>query len=74
MVSYLFSTLAQRQLVFRWREWCGLSVMRSWEDLLGVMGNSSVAGYSQLYQSVEDIDLWTAGISELPLPGSMVLS
>ena len=47
--------------------------MRSWDDLVGVMGNSSVAGYSQLYQSVEDIDLWTAGISELPLPGSMVV-
>ena len=56
----------------RWREWCGLSVMRRWEDLVGVMGNNSVKGYSEMYESPEDIDLWTAGVSELPLPGSMV--
>ena len=25
--------------IFRWREWCGLSVMTSWEDLLEVVAN-----------------------------------
>ena len=39
---------------------------------LQVMANHSVKGYSELYASPEDIDLWTAGISERPLPGSMV--
>ena len=37
-----------------------------------VMANNSVKGYSEMYESPEDIDLWTAGISERPLPGSMV--
>ena len=36
------------------------------------MANNSVKGYSEMYESPEDIDLWTAGISERPLPGSMV--
>ena len=47
-------------------------MMRRWEDLVGVMANNSVKGYSEMYESPEDIDLWTAGVSELPLPGSMV--
>ena len=29
-------------------------------------------GYSELYDSPEDIDLWSAGITEIPLPGAMV--
>ena len=29
-------------------------------------------GYSELYESPEDIDLWSAGITEIPLPGAMV--
>ena len=37
-----------------------------------VMSNASVAGYGAMYESPEDLDLWTAGISERPLPGSMV--
>ena len=37
------------------------------------MANHSVKGYSELYASPEDMDLWTAGISERPLPGSMVI-
>merc|ERR1719234_822167 len=55
----------------RWREWCGLHPMNTWDDLLGVMANHSVKGYSELYASPEDMDLWTAGISERPLPASL---
>ena len=29
-------------------------------------------GFSQIFASPEDIDLWSAGITERPLPGSMV--
>ena len=31
-----------------------------------------MAGYGAMYESPEDLDLWTAGISERPLTGSMV--
>ena len=29
-------------------------------------------GYSHLFASPEDIDLWSAGITEMPVPGSML--
>lgn len=55
----------------RWREWCGLPVAKTFDDLLGWMGNKTVYGYTRTYQSPEDIDLWSAGISEKPLPGKL---
>lgn len=56
----------------RWREWCGLKPMNTWEDMHEVLGNTSTKEYSSIYSSPEDIDLWTAGVAEKPLPGSMV--
>ena len=35
----------------RWREWCGMKPMTSWEDLHGVMSNKSVKEYTFLYCS-----------------------
>ena len=46
--------------------------MKTWEDLHSVMANYSVKGYAKVYASPEDLDLWSAGITERPLPGSMV--
>jgi len=56
----------------RWREWCGLHTINTWDDLLSVMANHSVRGYAEIYESPEDLDLWSAGVTERPLPGSMV--
>ena len=56
----------------RWREWCGLNPMRTWHEMHQVMANNSIKEYSSLYATPDDIDLWTAGITEKPLPGSMV--
>jgi len=56
----------------KWREFCGLSTVRTWDDLSLHMANYSVKGFSKMYASPEDIDLWSAGITERPLPGSMV--
>jgi hypothetical protein len=36
------------------------------------MPNKSVKGYASIYAAPEDIDLWTAGITEKPLPGETV--
>ena len=70
----------------RWREWCGLGQV-DWDQLQGIMPNRSVRvghtiqyslltitlqGYRSLYESPADIDLWSAGITETPLPGAMV--
>ena len=56
----------------KWREWCGFSPVRGFDELLGVMSNNTVAAYAAVYDSPEDIDLWSAGISEKPLPGSLI--
>ncbi len=42
----------------RWREWCGFPAIRSWDELLGIMTNATVAGYASLYETPEDVDLW----------------
>jgi len=55
-----------------WREWCGFPKIYRFSDLLGIMSNATVAGYEKYYASPDDIDLWSAGIAERPLPGSMV--
>lgn len=54
------------------REFCGLPRARRWDDLSGAFTNSTLQRYRQTYASVDDIDLWSAGISERPLAGSMV--
>ncbi len=40
--------------------------------ILGTMSNATVSAYSRVYASPDDLDLWSAGISETALPGSMV--
>ncbi|XP_022244610.1 peroxidase-like [Limulus polyphemus] len=55
-----------------YRGYCGLPKARNFYDLIGVMPNKTVHRYSQIYKSVDDIDLWSAGISEYPLPNAVV--
>lgn len=54
------------------RDWCGLGRATSAEDLLGYMNSQSVARMSTLYESIDDIDLFTGGVSEYPLEGAQV--
>lgn len=56
----------------RWREFCGFPVIRSWDDMTGIMSNHTVTNYARMYSGPEDVDLWSGGVSEKPLPGSMV--
>lgn len=55
-----------------WREWCGLPRVRTFEELEQYLQNRTAFYYSQLYKHVDDIDLWSAGISEYKLPGAQV--
>lgn len=56
----------------KYREFCGLSTFSAWHQLRGVMANKSVAAYSRIYETPEDLDLFTAGISEFSVPGSLL--
>lgn len=55
-----------------WREWCGLSRARSFSDLEPLLMNRTAHQYSRIYKHVDDIDLWSAGVSERKMPGSAV--
>jgi hypothetical protein len=56
----------------RYREFCGQAPLRNWEDLVGIFRNETVIAYSKVYASPEDIDLWSAGVSEIPNPGTLI--
>ncbi|XP_063847936.1 peroxidase-like [Scylla paramamosain] len=55
-----------------YRAFCGLPRAHVFEDLLGTMSNITVARYKEIYRHPDDIDLWSGGVSERPLPGSMI--
>ncbi|XP_042875863.1 peroxidase-like [Penaeus japonicus] len=54
------------------RTFCGMPKINRFDDLLGWMSNKTVKRYSDIYRHPDDIDLWSGGVSERPLPGSMV--
>lgn len=54
------------------REYCGLPRAKYFDDLTGVFSNKTLLRLSQLYKHVDDIDLWSAGISEYPTPDGLV--
>lgn len=56
----------------RWREPCGLSAIRSFEDLERVMSAGVVRKFKSLYSSVEDIDLYSAGLAEKSVIGGLI--
>ncbi|CAK9817115.1 Chorion peroxidase [Anthophora quadrimaculata] len=56
----------------KWREPCGLSPVRNFHDLEKTMPQSSVQKFKLVYSSVEDIDLFSAGLAELSVKGGLV--
>lgn len=54
------------------RDWCGLGRANSFAELDGHMSNRSSQAMAAMYESVDDIDLFSAGISEFPLEGAQV--
>jgi hypothetical protein len=55
-----------------YREYCGLTRATSFTDLHGTISNHTLGKLASVYESVDDIDLWTGGVSEYPVPGSVV--
>ncbi|KAI1290314.1 Chorion peroxidase [Halotydeus destructor] len=53
------------------REYCGLPRAYSFHDLLGSFDNRTIHRFSTLYATVDDIDLFSAGVAEYPAPGAM---
>lgn len=55
-----------------YRDWCGLGRVESFGELDAFMSNRSSSLMAQLYEHVDDIDLFTGGLSEFPLEGAQV--
>lgn len=55
-----------------WRKPCGLSEIRTWEDLDSIVGPKSANRIRRAYDRVEDIDLFVGGIAERPVIGGLV--
>lgn len=54
------------------REWCGLPRAETFEQLEPYLTNHTAFQYSRLYRHVDDIDLWSGGVSERKLPGAAI--
>lgn len=56
----------------QWREPCALSRIKDFDDLDKVMPPSTARKFRLVYSSVEDIDLFTAGLAEKSVKGGLV--
>ncbi|KAJ8968839.1 hypothetical protein NQ317_005307 [Molorchus minor] len=53
------------------RKFCGLSTSHSFDDMVTAMNNETVRKYASIFDDPYDIDLWSGGVCERPLPGGM---
>ena len=54
------------------RELCGLGKAKSFDRLANLIPHKIVAKMKEIYESVDDVDLFIGGISETPAPGSIL--
>ncbi|XP_050574837.1 chorion peroxidase isoform X1 [Bombus affinis] len=54
------------------RKFCGLPWADTFDELHGSMPNETIKRYSSIFDRPADVDLWSGGVSERPLPGSML--
>jgi peroxidase len=53
----------------KWRKWCGLSEIKTWNDAYKILDARVVDHYKNLYKHPDDIDLFSAGVSERVMEG-----
>ncbi|GAB6023237.1 hypothetical protein CHUAL_008055 [Chamberlinius hualienensis] len=56
----------------KWREFCGLPMANSFEDLQDVMTRDTTTRLKRTYKKVADIDLFTGGSAEVASKGALV--
>ncbi|XP_011878846.1 PREDICTED: chorion peroxidase isoform X2 [Vollenhovia emeryi] len=56
----------------RWREHCGLGKVETFSDLEGHLDHQALEQISMLYESVDDVDLYTGALAEIPESGSLI--
>ncbi|XP_066967809.1 peroxidase-like [Macrobrachium rosenbergii] len=56
----------------KWRVLCGLPRANSFEELKDQMTQERILALTQVYEHVDDIDLYVGGVSENPIPGALL--
>lgn len=56
----------------KWRKYCGLSEPKSFDDLKDHVDEESLQLLAKVYKSVDDVDMYTGGLSEKPIEGGML--
>jgi len=56
----------------KYREFCGFKPFTRWHQLEELFPDNIVKAYSRVYETPEDLELWTAGVSENPVPGGLL--
>ncbi|KAG8226521.1 hypothetical protein J437_LFUL006911 [Ladona fulva] len=51
----------------KWRKFCGLSTPKDFSDLQGKMDDAALQRLATLFKSVEDVDLYSGSLSEIPI-------
>ena len=59
-------------VVVRYRQFCGLKPISHWDQLVGLVSNRTVAAFQRLYDTPEDLELFSAGLAENPVPGGLL--
>ncbi|XP_057310626.1 lactoperoxidase-like [Hydractinia symbiolongicarpus] len=55
-----------------WRRRCRLPAINTFEDLVGIMSNSTIRNFETVYNNPNDIDIFAAGIAERRTNGKML--
>ena len=55
-----------------WRATCGLTPIKNWNDFRRATSQSSARKFRQVYATVDDVDLFTAGLAEKPVNGGLL--
>ncbi|KAJ8664263.1 hypothetical protein QAD02_005925 [Eretmocerus hayati] len=55
-----------------WRQPCSLGPIRNWDDMARIMDPETARTFQEIYASVEDVDLFSAGLAEKPVTGGLV--
>ncbi|XP_029342588.1 peroxidase-like protein 3 [Acyrthosiphon pisum] len=56
----------------KFRKLCGLSEAKTFDSLIDQMDKKHVEALSKMYEHVDDIDYYVAGMLEKPKPGSLL--
>ncbi|KYN03598.1 Peroxidasin [Cyphomyrmex costatus] len=55
-----------------WREYCGLGKVETFDNLEGYLDHQVLKQMSDLYETVDDVDLYTGALAEIPEPDSLI--